>query len=97
MALSIVEVLGRHKTIDPEADRVREEALRSAEPTHTHPDGAAGPVAVASAAALAVSGVDRTKLLDEVVRFTPSGHTLNGLRRALELGLDADPAGPARR
>jgi len=73
-------------------DRVREEALRSAEPTHTHPDGAAGAVAVAIAAALAASGVDRTKLLDEVVRYTPPGHTLNGLRRAAELGLDADPA-----
>lgn len=73
-------------------DRVREEALRSAEPTHTHQDGAAGAVAVAIAAALAASGVDRTKLLDEVVRLTPPGHTLNGLRRAAALGLDADPA-----
>jgi len=159
MALSIVEVLGRHETIDPDAlaaafarrwarepgrgygqgafdlltrisrgapwrreaqrlfngqgsfgngaamraspiggyfakdlDRVREEALRSAEPTHTHPDGAAGAVAVAIAAALAASGIDRTKLLHEIVRFTPPGHTLNGLRRAAALGLDADPA-----
>ena len=73
-------------------DRVRAEALRSAEPTHAHPEGAAGAVAVAIAAALAASGVDRRKLIDEVIRFTPPGQTLTRLRRATELGLDADPA-----
>lgn len=73
-------------------DRVRAEALRSAEPTHTHPDGAAGAVAVAIAAALAASGIDRTKLLEEVVRFTPAGHVLNGLRRAVQIDLAGDPA-----
>jgi ADP-ribosylglycohydrolase len=52
---------------------VRAEALRSTEPTQTHPDGAAGAVAVAIASALAAVGVERTKLLAEVARFTPPG------------------------
>jgi ADP-ribosylglycohydrolase len=72
-------------------ERVRDEALRSAEPTHTHPDGAAGAVAVAVAAALAASAIDRSALLPEVVRHTPPGHLLKRLRRAAELALDADP------
>jgi ADP-ribosylglycohydrolase len=72
-------------------DRVRAEALRSAEPTHTHPDGAAGAVAVAIAAALAATGVARTKLLERVIPFVPPGHTLDRLRRAAEIDLDADP------
>jgi ADP-ribosylglycohydrolase len=37
----------------PDIERVRVEALRSAEPTHAHSDGAAGAVAIAVAAALA--------------------------------------------
>jgi ADP-ribosylglycohydrolase len=72
-------------------ERVRDEALRSAEPTHTHPDGAAGAVAVAVAAALAASGIDRNELLREVVRHTPPGHTSSGIRKAAQIGLDADP------
>jgi hypothetical protein len=43
------------------------------------------------AAALAACGVDRSKLLSEVVRFTPLGNTLNRLLRAAEIGLDVDP------
>lgn len=72
-------------------DRVREEALRSAEPTHAHPDGVAGAVAVAIAAALVTSRVDRESLLREVIRFTPPGHTLERLRRAAEIDVGADP------
>src|SRR5689334_15572779 len=59
-------------------DRVRHQALRSAEPTHAHPDGAAGAVAVAIAAALAASRIDPGRLLPEVIRFTPPGRTLEG-------------------
>jgi ADP-ribosylglycohydrolase len=73
-------------------ERVRAEALRSAEPTHAHPDGAAGAVAVAVAAALAASGTDRTKLLEQVIRWTPPGHTLERLRRAADIDFDAEPA-----
>ncbi|MGE5187268.1 MAG: ADP-ribosylglycohydrolase family protein [Acidobacteriota bacterium] len=72
-------------------DRVRAEALRSAEPTHAHPDGAAGAVAVAIAAALAAAGVARDKLLAQVAPFVPPGHTLDRVRRASQIALDADP------
>ncbi|HEY0478902.1 MAG TPA: ADP-ribosylglycohydrolase family protein [Kofleriaceae bacterium] len=158
MALSIVEVLGRHRQIDPDAlaaafvrrwadepergygqgafnlltrvaagapwrreaarmfggqgsygngaamraapigayfatdlDRVRDEALRSAEPTHAHPEGAAGAVAVALAAALATSGAPAGEILPEVIRLTPDGITRERLRRAAETALTADP------
>lgn len=85
----------------PDLDRVRAEALRSAEPTHAHPDGAAGAVAVAIAAALASTGpasptaraspADRARgraLLAETARLTPDSPTKTRLLRALELGLD---------
>ena len=72
-------------------DRVRFEALRSAEPTHAHPDGAAGAVAVAVAAALAATGAQRDQILPEVVRRTPSGVTQERLRRAADTDLSADP------
>jgi ADP-ribosylglycohydrolase len=72
-------------------ERVRDEALRSAEPTHAHPDGAAGAVAVAVAAALASSrSVARESMLAEVARLTPAGPTRDGLLRADRLGLDFD-------
>ena len=72
-------------------DRVRAEALCSAEPTHAHPDGAAGAVAVAIAAALAASGCEPGQLLPEVIRHTPPGVTLERLRRAADTELSADP------
>jgi ADP-ribosylglycohydrolase len=72
-------------------DRVRAEALLSAEPTHAHPDGAAGAVAVAVAAALAASGCEPGQLLAEVIRQTPPGVTLERLRRAADTDLSADP------
>lgn len=75
----------------PDLERVRAEALRSAEPTHAHPDGAAGAVAVAVAAALAQGrAVPRAAMLGEVVRWTPDGETRDGLRRADQLGLGFD-------
>lgn len=71
-------------------ERVRVEALRSAEPTHAHPDGAAGAVAVAIAAALAQRHTRRERFLDEVVHWTPASPTRDKLRRACELGLAFD-------
>jgi ADP-ribosylglycohydrolase len=71
--------------------RVRDEALRSAEPTHAHPDGAAGAAAVAIAAALARTGAcSRGDLLAEVARWTPESRVRAGLLRAAELGLGFD-------
>ncbi|HEY1812887.1 MAG TPA: ADP-ribosylglycohydrolase family protein [Kofleriaceae bacterium] len=74
----------------PDLDRVRDEALRSAEPTHAHPDGAAGAVAVAIAAALARAGVTGNALVGEVARWTPDGPTRDGVFRARELGVAFD-------
>jgi ADP-ribosylglycohydrolase len=72
----------------PDLDRIRVEALRSAEPTHAHPDGAAGAVAVAIAAGLATMRISGTAMLDGVIEATPETATRKGLRRARELGLD---------
>ena len=72
--------------------RVREHALRSAEPTHTHPDGAAGAVAVAVAAALVASGTPRASLIAEVARHTPPGHVQRRLERAAAIALETAPA-----
>ena len=71
-------------------ERVRVEALRSAEPTHAHPDGAAGAVAVAIGAALAQQRAPRETFLAEVVRWTPAGPTHDKLQRAIQLGLGFD-------
>jgi ADP-ribosylglycohydrolase len=70
---------------------VRAEALRSAEPTHAHPDGAAGAAAVAIAAALAATSHPPAAILREVVRFTPPGQTVERLRRAADTDVTADP------
>jgi len=71
----------------PDLERVRAEALRSAAPTHAHPDGAAGAVAVAIAAALASR---RALRIADVAEWTPPSKTRDKLRRADELGLDFD-------
>ncbi len=60
-----------------------EHAARSARPTHAHPDGIAGAVAVAIAASLAFAGErSPAAILDAVVARTPPGPTRDGLRRA---------------
>ena len=75
----------------PDLERVRSEAVRSAEPTHAHPDGQAGAVAVAIAAALAQTrAVPRDAFLGEVARWTPASLTRDKLRRAEQLGLAFD-------
>ncbi len=75
----------------PDLERVRIEALRSAEPTHAHPDGAAGAVAVAVAAAIATVGeLPRDAMIGEVARWTPGGPTRDRLLRAEQLGLAFD-------
>lgn len=71
-------------------ERVRDEALRSARPTHAHPDGGAGAVAVAIAAALAQTGTPRERLLSQVAWWTPEGRVRERILRADELGLAFD-------
>jgi ADP-ribosylglycohydrolase len=65
---------------------VVDHAARSAAPTHAHPDGAAGAIAVAVAAARVFAGErDPRALLDAVVAHTPAGPTREGLGRAIPL------------
>jgi ADP-ribosylglycohydrolase len=72
-------------------DAVVTHAARSAVPTHAHPDGAAGAIAVAVAAARVAAGErDARRLLDAVVARTPAGPTLEGIRRSLAM-IGADP------
>jgi ADP-ribosylglycohydrolase len=74
-----------------ELEAVVEHAARSATPTHAHPDGVAGAVAIAVAAARVFAGErDSRALLETVVEHTPAGPTRDGLRRAIAL-LRAEP------
>ena len=72
-------------------DAVVAEAARSAEVTHTHPEGIAGAVAVAVAAALAWWARDaaepssRSDFLDRVLSHVPEGEVHSRLRRARDL------------
>jgi ADP-ribosylglycohydrolase len=72
-------------------DAVIEQAARSAEVTHCHPEGIAGAVAVAGAAALACrarQGSSRPapdEFLDGVLGLLPPGEVRSRLRRALDL------------
>ncbi len=79
-------------------ERVVDEARRSAEVTHAHPDGIAGAIAIAVAAALAWrhrrtperpgwSFADEpAAFVAAVMERTPPGETRRGLERALPLG-----------
>jgi ADP-ribosylglycohydrolase len=61
-------------------------ATRSAWPTHAHPDGIAGAVAIAVAAALVSNGEREPRaLVDEVIAHTPPGATRDTLRRIAPL------------
>jgi ADP-ribosylglycohydrolase len=75
----------------PDLERVRDEALRSARPTHAHRDGAAGAVAVAIAAALACGKhVRGNELIAEAAAWTPPSRVRERLERARELGIAFD-------
>jgi ADP-ribosylglycohydrolase len=72
-------------------DAVVEHARRSAAPTHAHPEGAAGAIAVAVAAAAVFAGERDTRaLLEVVVARTPAGPTCEAVRRAIPM-LRAEP------
>ncbi|MCO5172128.1 MAG: ADP-ribosylglycohydrolase family protein [Planctomycetes bacterium] len=87
-------------------DRVAEEARRSAEVTHAHPEGQAGAIAVALAAALARRhrrevapawpfADEPAAFVVQVMERTPPGATRDGLERALALGPSTSIAGAA--
>jgi ADP-ribosylglycohydrolase len=69
--------------------RAAEQAARSAEVTHVHPEGIAGAVAVAAAWASRLRGTQplptRQEFLELVLPAVPAGAVREGLRRALEL------------
>src|SRR5947208_3296444 len=63
----------------------RSASRASAEVTHAHPEGMAGAIAVAVAAAGAYRGLRGAKLLGFVIEATPEGETRDGLTRAAAL------------
>ena len=82
-------VLGAWFAHDP--DSIVQQAHRSAEITHAHPEGIAGAIAVALAASLACRGdacPAGGAFLEAVLAGTPDGEVADGLRRALALGAD---------
>jgi ADP-ribosylglycohydrolase len=72
-------------------DAVVDHAARSAAPTHAHPDGIAGAIAVAVASARTFAGErDPRALLETVVARTPASPTREGVRRSIAM-LRAEP------
>ncbi|MEV7770026.1 ADP-ribosylglycohydrolase family protein [Kitasatospora sp. NPDC086791] len=77
-------------------DEAAEQASLSAEVTHAHPEGVAGAVAVALAAAFAARGRSGpapvgAELLTEVADRTPAGAVRDGLRQAAGLSPATEP------
>ncbi len=84
-----VAPLGAYFYDDFEA--VVENARRSAEVTHAHPEGQAGAIAIAIAAACVARGVGEPRdLFDTILRCTPDSETRAGIRQASTLPLDYD-------
>lgn len=74
-------------------DAVIAHACASARPTHLHPEGIAGAVAVAVAAALCCRDeMNGNELLTTVIAATPEGPTRDGLLTAQQLSIDCDVA-----
>lgn len=74
-----------------DVERVVMEARRSAEVTHAHPEGQAGAIAVAVAAAyVAAGGLQPAELFQSVLARTPDGATRAVLAQAAELPLEYD-------
>jgi ADP-ribosylglycohydrolase len=69
-------------------DRVVTQATLSAEVTHAHPEGIAGAVAVAVAAALSVR---REPILEAVAARTPESAVREGLLRAVDVPFATEP------
>lgn len=66
-------------------ERVVDEARRASDVTHAHPDGVAGGIAVAVAAAHACRGALDATLFDVVLRATPPGFTYDAITQAKAL------------
>lgn len=71
--------------------RVVSEARKSAAVTHAHPEGQAGAIAVATAAAYVTAGEARAdRLFELVLDHTPDGQTRAGIEQAARLALEYD-------
>ncbi len=87
---------------DADHFQVVREAQKSAEVTHRHPEGVAGAIGVAVAAATAwkvreaSAEAGASAILEAVLQHVPEGETLQGIRRAAELDLKADPEHAAK-
>jgi ADP-ribosylglycohydrolase len=80
--------IGAYFTSDPE--RAAVEARRSAAVTHAHPEGQAGAMAVAAAAAIVSSPIQPsgTALLREVLSYVPASRTREGIIEATRIDPD---------
>ncbi len=67
-------------------ERAATQADLSARVTHAHPEGAAGAIAVAVAAAIACRGGTAEEMWREALRLTPPGEVRQGIERAAALG-----------
>lgn len=80
--------------------RVVSEARASAEVTHFHPEGQAGAIAIAVAAAWACQWREQrlpsSQLFEVVLEHTPPGATRRGLERARALPLESSPVSAAK-
>lgn len=82
--------------------RCADEAMRSAEVTHAHPEGQAGSVAVAVAASVVASMREQPtfevgqELFKQVLALTPDGMTRSEILMAATLPLDENPLDAAR-
>jgi ADP-ribosylglycohydrolase len=80
--------------------RVVSEARASAEVTHFHPDGQAGAIAIAVAAAWALewpgTQAPASRLFEVVLDHTPPGATRRGLEKARALPLESSPVAAAK-
>ena len=80
--------------------RVVAEARASAQVTHLHPEGQAGAIAIAVAAAWTSrwreSDASPRELFEVVLEHTPPGETREGVERARQWPLDATPTSAAR-
>jgi ADP-ribosylglycohydrolase len=90
-----VAPLGAYFADDPE--RAAHEAALSAEVTHAHPQGIAGTVAIAVAAATAASSAElgRPEFFEPVLALTPAGEVSDAIGHARDLAHLDDPRSAA--
>jgi ADP-ribosylglycohydrolase len=76
---------------DRPLEEVAEQARLSSIVTHAHPEGIAGGVAVAVAAAAAWNRCDASGLFEAALAHTPAGETRAAIERAAQLAADLRP------